>query len=1052
MKKLLLLTFFFVVSIGYGYAQRTVTGNIVDESNEPLVGASVAVKGTTTGTITDFEGNFRLTVPAGSNTLLISYTGYLEKEVSIENQNTVTIVLQADTKTLDEFVVVGYGTQRKADLTGSIASIRGEDIALAPVQSFDQALQGRAAGVNIITPNGVLNNPPVFRIRGINSINLSSQPLFVIDGVPTFSGDQSTNSTAANPLGNINPADIESIEILKDASASAIYGSRAAAGVVLITTKKGKQGTTRVNYDGWVGANQPVRLFDLLDADQYMLIKNEAARNAGFGDQFFPSFDANGNQINTNWYDYTMRTGLAHNHNLSFSGGNDKTNYYLSMGYTAQEGMIQANSFDRTVIRLNLDHKLSKKLTIGTTASYALTNNAAPNTGSLPGQSFATAGLGRLPLITAPNIAPYINDQGVGAAQLDPGFRYNIGTNGLIGIMNNLTNSGFFNAAFVINENFHRSENNHLIANVYLNYALAKGLNFRTTYGIDRLSNENITFWDPRHGDGFGFNGLASNSFDRLNRWNWQNVLQYDVTLADLHTVSFLAGNEQQYTDRNRWGAFRQDIADPFFRTYQGNFTTINPTDNLQTENYLISYFGRLNYDFMKKLYVSFNFRRDGYSAFAPGQKYGNFYGASAGYTLSEEGLWKDLFGSSVNYFKVRGSYGVVGNSFVNDFASLSLYGSGLYGPSATLLFAQAGNPLLSWETSTKTDVGFTFGLFNDKIQGEFAWYQNNVDGLILAVPQAPSKGIPGNSVNTNIGAMVNDGIELTLTYNVIRKRDFSWSFDLNFTTQRNVVNALGPEGSDIFTATAGLETVNITRIGESIGSLYVVQTDGVNPQNGRRIFLKREGDGFIQVQYDHSAPPAQRWTTVADGAVTSAPTVANSGVLIGPTLPTWFGGLNNTVRYKNFDLNLFLQFQGGNWIYNGTQAGLRDMRFWNNHTDVLDRWTPENTSGSIPRVVFNDNVSNGSAFPISENVQKGDFLRIRNLVIGYSFPRSVLNRINVTNLRIYAQMQNPFVFTGYTGADPEISTNGDSNTAPGIDRNTVGQARSYTFGVNIGI
>lgn len=1039
-------------------AQTQVTGKVSDARGEALIGASVTVKGTSTGTITDFSGNYELNVPGSDVTLVFTYTGFVMQEVALAGRTRVDVTLLEDVKTLDEFVVVGYGTQRKTDLTGSVSSIKGSDIALAPIQSFDQALQGRAAGVNITTPNGVVNNPPVIRIRGINSINLSSQPLIVIDGVPTFTGDQSTNSAPNNPLANINPADIESMEVLKDASASAIYGSRAAAGVILITTKRGSKGVTRVNYDAWVGATQAFRLFDLLNADQYMEIKNEGVRNLSGPNappRFNPTLDVNGNTVDTDWYDYTYRTGIAHNHNLSFSGGNDRTNYFSSIGFTQQEGMLINNDFQRSIIRLNLDHKLLDNVTIGTSLSYTNSVNKAPNTGSIPGAGFSIAGLGRLPLVLAPNVAPYIDADGRGAYEPGDGIRFNTSPANTVGAMGNL-DIGFYNAAAILDLNRFSSENNHFIANVYADIRILKGLNFRTTYGVDRLGIEDQTFWAREHGDGFGQGGFAQNIFATLNRWNWQNTLQYVFDINDRNRFNFLVGGEQQHTVQDRWGATRSQISDPFFTSFQGNFTTITAAGNLQTENYLLSYFGRFNYAFDNKFLATFNYRRDGYSAFAPGRKYGDFYGASVGYVLSEENFWKNTFGNTFNFFKIRGSYGVVGNNAVANFASLSLFGAGLYGPDASLQFAQAGNPLLSWESSKKTDVGFSFGLLNDRIQGEFAYYINDVDGLILDVPQAPSKGIPNNTVSTNIGAMVNSGIELTVNVNAIRSRNFDWSFDLNFTTQNNVVNALGPDGSDIFGATAGLESTNITRIGQSIGSIYAVQTAGVNPANGQRIFLRRQvvnGDTtYIQVQYDHAAPAASRWTLVSDGSVTQAPSLANSGVVYGPTIPTWYGGFNNNFRFMQFDLNIMFQFSGGNYIYNGTKAGLRDMRFWNNHTDMLDRWTESNTSGSIPKVVYTDNVSNGSAFPISENVEKGDFMRLRNVSLGYTLPFATAQRIRLSNLRIYAQIQNAFILTPYTGIDPEISTNGSSNITPGVDRNSVGQARTYTFGIQIGL
>lgn len=1053
MKQLLLILLCIVSGAMASHAQKMISGTVTDVNGVPVIGAAVLANGPgNVGTITDVDGKYSLKLPSSATSINVSYTGYQSQDIAIGDLDTYDVIL-AEGSLLEEIVVVGYGTQRKSNLTGSVSSIKGEDIASAPVQSFDQALQGRAAGVQITTPNGVLNNPPVIRVRGTNSINLSSQPLIVIDGVPTYTGNLSQNSAANNPLANINPNDIESYEVLKDASASAIYGSRAASGVILITTKRGKKGATKVSYEGWVGQVKPFRLFDLLNGAQYLEIKNEALANAGNAARYSAGKDVAGNDISTNWYDHTHQTGTSHSHALNFSGGNEATNYYLSVGYTQQEGFLRASSFDRITTRLNLDHQLSKRIKVGTSISYANTKNDGPNSGSLPGSAFSIAGLGRLPLVLQPILSPFVNGQGQGSQTKDAGFDYNISSNNTIGGMGNTLAVSFYNPNFILDNNTNNATNNHFISNAYADLEIVKGLNFRTLYGVDNLNVENIQFWDRRHGDGFGTNGLAFNAFDKLERWNFQNTLNFLKTYGK-HDLGILLGTEQQKTTRDIWGASRTQISDPFFTTFQGNFTTIVPAGNFQTINYLTSLFSRVNYSFNKRYYATFNFRRDGFSAFAPGKKYGNFYGGSLGYTISEENFWKNTFGNTINYFKLRASYGLVGNNSVNDFAALSLFSSGLYGTGATLFYSQAGNPDLTWESSKKSDYGFTIGLLDDKIQGEFAYYKNDVDGLILPVPQSPSKGIPGNSVLANVGSMVNSGIEATITYNVVRKQDFSWTVGLNLTTQKNKVTSLSSDGSDILGATSGLETANVTRVGESIGSLYVVQTAGINPANGQRIFLKREApgsDNFIQVQYNHAAAAASRWTLVSDGSVTGGVSVANSGVLLGPTLPTYYGGLNNNIKYKNIDLNFMFQYSGGNYIYNGTKAGLRDQRQWNNHTDVLDRWTPENTDGTIPRVVFGDNVSNGSALPISENVEKGDFVRLREVSIGYRLPSSVLKKINVSNVRIYGQVLNALLFTDYTGSDPEISSNGDTNTAPGVDRNSVGQGRTMTVGLQIG-
>ena len=1061
MKQVLLGLALFFMSATLAMAQRTVTGKVTDDQGEPLIGATVTAPGTAAGTITDVNGMFRLAdVPSDAAALKITYTGFLDQEVPLTAESDYNITMAVNPSSLQEVIVVGYGTQQKRAITGTISSIKGDEIASLPAQSFDQLLQGRAAGVNVSIPNGVLNNPPVFRVRGINSINLSSFPLVVIDGIPTYTDNLRAqipnNSASNNALSNLNPNDIETIDILKDASAAAIYGSRASAGVVLITTKRGVKGKTRVNYNAWAGWTKATRVPEVLNATEYVELKNEAAANANLPTQFFLD-SINGQLIDTRWADYVYQTGFAQNHALNFSGGGDKTVYYLSLGYTDQEGMIIGNTFERFSGRLNLDHQLTSRIKLGASLGYGNNENNAPNTGSLSGQAFSTAGAGRLAFVTAPNVDPYLYDE---RGERLPGVAgYNIASNNQVGRGKNLQQTGFYNPVVINDLNRSTSETDQIQTNIYGQLEILKGLYAKTMYGIDNVGVEAITFWTPIHGDGFGQNGFAENASIRLKRWNWQNILSYDVTVSDNHVFGFLLGNEQQRSTTEGWGAQRTQVADPFFTTYQGNYTTINPAATFQGENYLLSYFGRMNYEFNRRYYVSVNVRQDEYSAYAEGEKKGTFWGASAGWSISEEAFWRrGSLGETINFLKLRGSYGTVGNSIgINDFASQSLYNSGLYGPSPTFFYSQAGNPLLSWETSNKTDVGIVFGLFNDRLQGEYTYFKNEIDGLIQNAPQSPSKGIPGNSISINIGSMENTGHEFGLSATVLRKGKFTWTSSANITFMKNEVTSLY-EDSDIFVTTSGLESTNIIRVGESVGSIYAVETQGVNPANGQRIYVKNVYDadgnvtGTVQVQYNHVVPAGgSRWTRVDDGTPYSAAALVADGKVYGPAIPKWFGGWDNTFYYGSFDLNVQMNYAGGYYIYNGSKAGLRDMRFWNNHTDVLDRWSEDNTDGSIPRVVLGDNVSNGSALAISENVEKGDFLRIRNITFGYKLPTSLLSRASISSLRVYGNVNNAFLFTGYSGTDPEVSTNGNTPGSPGVDRNSVPMAQTFTIGLNLG-
>lgn len=1044
MRRIALAFLCLVWALGALAQGKTVTGKVTDKKDgSPLAGVSVTVAGAGTGAKTESDGTYSISVGASAKSLVFSFVGFETLTASIPSSGLLNVTLTAAENKLDEVVVVGYGTQRKRELTGSVAQIAGNKIKDLPVQSFDQALSGRAAGVTVTMPNGVLNNPPVIRVRGVNSISLSSFPLVVIDGIPTYSGNVG-GTTPNNVLGDLNPSDIESMEVLKDAAAAAIYGSRASAGVLLITTKKGKQGRAKVNYDGWVGWTKAFNLIEMLNAQEYTDIKNEGLTNLGTPPNgtttgFYTQKDASGNLVDTRWYDQVYRTGFSQNHSINASGASEKTNFFLSAAYTEQQGMLRGNDFKRLTARTNVDHKVNNWLTVGVNLGITNSDNFGPNSGSLPGQAFSIAGLGRLPLVLAPNVAPY---------NADGTYNINTATN-TIGQGANKTALSFYNPAYILKENRFSSTSDRVLANGYAGIKLLNGLNFRTNYGIDYLNTINKEFRAALHGDGVQFGGAAQNTSQQYRRWNWQNTLQYMKGFGD-HNINVLLGNEQQYTKQEGWGADRRGQADPFYDEFVGGFNTIVPAGNFFGENYLVSFFGRINYDYKGKYLLSVNGRRDGYSAFAPGKKYGNFYGASGGWVISQENFFqKSGLAKTISNLKMRGSYGLVGNfQGIGDYAFYSFFSTGLYGTASSLFFSQAGNTNLTWETSKKLDIGLELGFWNNRVTTEITYYNNNIDNLLLNDPQAPSRGIPGNSILTNIGRMVNNGLEFVINAQVIRKKDFNWNTSFNITTLANEVKALATGNADIPVATSGLETPSWIRVGESIGSFNAIKTGGVNPTTGQRIFYYKDGTA---VQYNHAAPAASRWTYLDGRVAPRAPSQAADGQIIGPALPKWTGGWDNTFRYKGFDLNFLFFFSGGNYIYNGTKAGLRDNRNWNSAKEVTTRWQKVGDVTAIPRVVFGDNISNGSGLVISENVEKGDFLKLRNVSIGYMLPSNLLEKAKISSFRLYASVQNAFTLTNYSGFDPEISTNGNSNGAPSVDRNSVGQARTITLGINVG-
>jgi TonB-linked SusC/RagA family outer membrane protein len=1044
MKKIsLLLTFLLFVGMQVILAQtRDVTGVVTSsDDGSSIPGASIVVKGTTLGTITDMDGHFTMKVPPSAKVLLVSFVGFSSQEVALTNAKEYKIVLASEQVNVDEVVVVGYGVQKKRDVGGTISTVKGDDIKMTPVQSFDQSLQGKASGVIVTMPNGVLNNPPVIRVRGVNSISSSSYPLVIVDGVPVFTGDVSGNSAASNALADISPSDIQSMEILKDASATAIYGSRAASGVIIITTRKGMGGKVKVTYDGYFGYTQPFHLFDLMNSAQYVEHKNKALANnpAAYSTSFTIPTDANGKPIDTKWSDYIYRTGFQHSHALTISGSSPSTNYFLSVGYNNQEGMIKKNAYERKNARMNLDHKLNKYVSLGANMAITSSFNAAPNTGSVANQdqAFSTAGAARLAFVLPPNLAPYKNDGS-----------YNINGSQIGSMGQPVAAYGYYNPVAIFDLNRYTSQNDRLLANLSLTVQPVKGLNLKTVYGMDNLSVESVTFWTGLTGDGFSTNGYAGNSYNRLNRWTWTNTADYAFTLKEKLNFSLLAGAEEQSTKRNSWTGSKTNVADSFFETYQGSWVTAGMGGGTQWENYFVSYFGRLNFNYDKRLYIEGSVRRDGFSGLAEGKKFGTFGGGSIMYNLSNESFIKksklnDIFSD----IRVKGSFGRVGNmSGIDSYASLFLYGSGVYGAAPTWTFTQAGNPNLKWETSDKYDAGLSFGLLKNKITVEMNYFYNNINNLILNVPQSPSKGIPGNVIPTNIGSMFNKGLELSVTSHNFSKKDFQWTTTFNISTLKNEVTSLAPGVTEIV-GISGLETTNRTLVGYPIGNIFAVETRGVDPQTGRRVFVNKAGK---EVLYAYENPAASKWT-YRDGSG-NAPAIAltSDGKVAGSPLPKIYGGMDNNLNYKNFDFALSLTYALDFKLYNGSKAGLRDQRWWNNSLEVYKTaWKQPGDITSIPKPVMNDNVSNGSSIPIFENVERGDYMKVRSVSLGYTIKKLPAD-IGIEKIRVYAQVFNAFVLTNYTGSDPEVSANGNSNLTPGIDRNTAPQARSYSFGVNI--
>jgi TonB-linked SusC/RagA family outer membrane protein len=1054
MKKKLQGLFFLLLIVVNALAQeRTIKGKVSSrDDGAPLPGVTVRIKGSNTGTVSGIDGKYSLSVPAGRSVLVFSFVGYVEQEVSIGKNEVVTVSLLSDKRALDEVVVVGYGTRQIKDLTGSQSSVKGNRISAEPIPSFDQALSGKMAGVQVTSSGGVLGDGISIRVRGVNSISISSLPLIVVDGVPQNSTENlnlfnSGNGTRFNPLALLNPNDIESIEVLKDAAAAVMYGSRAANGVVLVTTRRGKKGSARINYESKVSWSKAAALPKLLNGDQFTTINNEKMTNAatrfGVANDFKiavdSDLDGDGQPDRTNWLDELYRTGFTHDNNLSLSGGSEKSTYYGSVRYTDQQGIAAGNSLKTGQVRLNADVTPVKWLKAGISFSYT----KSLNNGVLTDRYLAGA-----------TVSGYNSFPNVSVLNPDNVTGYNLNESGLLGFGNNISTvnatnliqNNINNAVAVINLNRNQNTPEQLQGNGFVEIQPIAGLKLTSKYGIDYLNNFEDQYSSPyMNGLGTSFNGLVQDYFRNRIQWVWQNFLTYDHTFADRHRVSLTGGAEYQYTrDRNTY-AGASDFADPFFKAILDNTYTGNDSGgDLQlwsgggkTSSGLESYFGRIGYVFDDKYMLDVAMRADGFSAFGISNRWGRFPSVSAGWVISKETFFQDV--PVINYLKIRASYGKVGNSRgLADYASRTLYGGGLYAAQNGFSTFQAGNPKLKWESSKKLDIGLDINLLQSRISVIAEYFNNDVSGLILNAPVLSTVGIPNAAVFTNIGAMYNKGFEFTVNTTNVSTKDFTWTSSLNFTYVKNKINSL--------VTTADLTDPNFTAgvasVGKPLGEYRLIRWAGVDPETGSGSFLTKDG---VRKFYD---PATQKWT-LGDKTATSAIS-ASDAIYTGKTgMPKFYGGFDNTLTYKSLDLSFSFVYTGGNYVYNSTRSGMLTNYFQNNYAEILNRWTTAGQKTDVPKLYLRDNTANQTS---TRFLEKADFIRLRTVNLGYTFRQQALANAGISNLRIYAQVYNAFLITGYSGPDPEVNYNrNNTNIATAIDNRPVPQPRTFTFGLNVG-
>jgi len=1019
--------------------QIELKGKILEENSKlSVIGATIRVKGQKAGTTSDVDGNFTLKVKSLPTTLNISTVGFKTQEIDVYEADPVTILLADDQNRLNEVVVVstGYTTHKKSEYTGSISSIKSDQFEDRPSQSFDQLLGGQSAGLDVTSASGELNTPAVLRIRGVNSITSGIYPLIVIDGTLVNTGNVGGN-IAQNPLGDINPNDIETVDVLKDAAATSLYGSRAANGVLVITTKRGKKGKPRVNYDAWVSYSTPYLEPKLLGAEDYVTIKNEGLVNAGnTTDKYILLKDANGKVLETDWQKVAFRNAYSQSHSINVSGATDYTTYYLSANYTDQSGIIKYNELERQGVRFNLDQKVIKNVNVGTNFNFSnAVNSGHIESGNLTGQGLSTQDLNRQIVTLPPNVL--INNQLTGNYNYQLPSTYITG-----GTTNNTYNTGYnsYNLQTQLDLDRTKSATKNALGNVYGEWKIIDGLKARTSYGLNFLNVQNSQFFNSISGGSANSGGSATNSSNTYYNQDWVSTLNFDKTLLEKHSINATIGYEEVYTKTDNWGATRTTLTDPSFNIFQGGYTT-STTSGSFSETGLRSYFINANYAFDKRYLIGGSLRRDGYSGLPLANQWGNFGSGSIGWNISEEGFIKNSFLSKyINNLKIYGSYGEVGNTNIGAYPSVALYSSATVAGASALVFNQAANNNLQWETSKKTDVGLTFSILKNRINFSADYYKNNVDGLILNVPTTPSLGLPGNNVNANAGSLYNQGVELSLNVIVLKLNHFTWSTTVNFSTLENKVTSLA---ADVYSAsTFGI--MNVTRQGYSIGSIFAVQTNGVDPANGNRIFVNATGK---EVEYN-----AVNKTWIYKDGSGSAPAIDNykDGKIQGNSLPTYFGGWNNTLQYKGFDFSFGFTFSGGNKAYDGNKATASDGRYFNNGTFILNRWTTVGQVTDIPKVVYGDNVSNGFTISNSYYVEDGSFIKLKNLALGYKFKLNKLTNGNISSARVYAQATNLFTLTKYQGGDPEINTYGNTATHVGDTRNSLPNAQTFTLGLNV--
>lgn len=1025
----ILISLLLLIAFGLSAQEVDISGKITDDQGEALIGATILVKGSAAGTATDVEGNYSLTLPENASILVVSYTGYSTQEVEIGSRTIVDVQLALDAAQLDEVVVVGYGTTKKSDLTGAVGSTSGEDLQERPQGNIAQALSGRVAGVAITQNSGRPGGQSKVRIRGNTSISLDNSPLYVVDGIILASTTTvNTNGTygglqgGTTPIDYLNPNDIESIEVLKDASATAIYGARGANGVVLVTTKRGNKSGASVSYDNYLSLGVLARKMDVLSSEEFMMIEDVAYQNA---EKFDPIgweagrytdpalkrtdprlFNADGSAIyDTDWQEEVTQNAVSQNHQVSFTGGGPGGTYGAFLGYTDEQGIMKESWMKRYSARFVVDTDVNNWIKVGGSLGYNYQHERILQ-GSWVGRNMIEG----VPMI------PVKYPDGSWATNRDyPGME------------------GGPNPVQVGEVYEEYLKTSTVLGNAYTNISLAKGLELRSTLGINTIGQLRDDFAPS----GLAFiaanqNGIAHKGSQNFVSWQFENYLTYTKTLADIHALTGMLGASWQKSTREAYDVSVWDWSDNYYGT--NNLAAGgNPrpaTSNKRSEGFN-SYFGRINYVLNGKYLLTLTGRQDGSSKFGEENRFGFFPSAAVAWRVSDENFFTG--GNLISNLKLRASYGETGNSNIpaySDQQGLSTYSylfngalQGGIGNSNSL-----ANSALRWERTVQYDVGLELGLFKGRIALELDAYRKQTTDMLFNAPVPQTTGFPGGAFQ-NIGSMENKGMEITLNTVNIENRNFSWESTFNISMNKNKVLKLSG-GSDISQGVVRIQEgeplnnfwgwINLGTWGED--EVDAARAANANWTSGDMKLQDLDGDVLITV---------------------------NDMTVIGNGLPDGFGSLINNVNYKNFEFVFDLQFTYGNdimWLTTRPQRNRQGIA--NSLSEVLDAWTPENQETFIPQWrPVNAGYDNRNT---TSMIYDGSFIRARNVMLAYNAPNTLLSRLNISKLRVYTAIQNLFVLTEYPGYDPEASTNNRAFNSGQVNFQAYPRPKVYMVGMNL--